>query len=479
MTDRVTDLCFLPAKILVDLIVTRKVSALEVMDAHLEAIERANPLFNAIVTLVQDQAREHAMQADATLDQGEPIGPLHGLPIVHKDLLLTKGIRTTFGSTVFDQFIPDKDALIVERLRAAGAITIGKTNTPEFGAGSQTFNNVFGATRNPYDPTKTCGGSSGGSAVALATGMTPLADGTDMGGSLRNPASFCNVVGLRPSPGRVPEWPRPTSWWHGPSVTGPMGRTVSDTALLLSVMAGPDPRDALSLSEPGDVFAKPLDRNFTGVRIAWTDNLGKLPFDRQVIDVFNNQRTILESLGCHIEDDTPDLSNADEIFKAWRAWTFELTYGDIVDAHPNEVKDTIVWNVQEGRRLTGTRLGEIERLRTDLYHRVLSFMTNYEFLLLPVSQVPPFDINKPYVTDINGIKMETYIDWMRSCYYVTVMGLPALSVPAGFTQDGLPVGLQIVGRARADLSVLQLAHAFEKATGHWKQHPILPGNLPH
>ena len=475
----VTDLCFLPAKTLVDLITTRRVSALEVMDAHLKVIERANPLLNAIVTLVQDQAREHAIRADAKLDQGEHIGPLHGLPIVHKDLLLTKGIKTTFGSTIFDQFIPDKDALIVERLRAAGAITIGKTNTPEFGAGSQTFNNVFGVTRNPYDLTKTCGGSSGGSAVALATGMTPLADGTDMGGSLRNPASFCNVVGLRPSPGRVPEWPRPTSWWHGPSVTGPMGRTVADIALLLSVMAGPDPRDALSLNEPGDVFAQPLDRNFTGVRIAWTDNLGNLPFDRKVIDVFNNQRTTLESLGCHVEDATPDLSNADEIFKAWRAWSFELTYGNIVDAHPNEVKDTIAWNVQEGKRLTGTRLGEIERLRTDLYHRVLSFMTNYEFLLLPVSQVPPFDINQPYVTNINGMKMDTYIDWMRSCYYVTVMGLPALSVPAGFTQDGLPIGLQIVGRARADLSVLQLAHAFEKATGYWKQHPPFTENPSH
>ena len=383
------DLCFLPAKTLAELIATRKVSAREVMDAHLAAIDRVNPLLNAIVTLVPDQARERAVQADAALDRGDRVGSLHGLPVAHKDLVLTKGIRTTFGSTVFDQFIPDEDALLVERVRAAGAIAIGKTNTPEFGAGSQTFNDVFGATRNPYDPTKTCGGSSGGAAVALAAGMTPLADGTDMGGSLRNPASFCNVVGFRPSPGRVPEWPRLTSWWHGPSVTGPMARTVADVALLLSVMAGPDLRDPLSLGEPGATFAQPLDRDFTGVRVAWTDDLGGLPFDPRVIAVVGTQRATLESLGCHVENAAPDLSDADEIFKAWRAWTFELSYGEVVDAHPTDVKDTIAWNVEEGRRLTGPRLGEIERLRTELYHRVRRFMSTYDFLVLPVAPGSP------------------------------------------------------------------------------------------
>ena len=442
------------------------------MEAQLAAIDRVNPkTLNAIVTLVPDEARERAVKADAALARGDRVGPLHGLPVAHKDLVPTKGIRTMFGSKVFAQFVRDEDALLVQRLRAASAITIGKTNTPEFGAGSQTFNDVFGVTRNPYDLTKTCGGSSGGAAVALAAGMTPLADGTDMGGSLRNPASFCNVVGLRPSPGRVPEWPRLTSWVPGQSVSGPMGRTVADVALMLSAMAGPDPRDPLSLDEPGTTFAQSLERDFAGVRIAWTEDLGGLPFDPRVTAVVDEQRATLEALGCTLEDAAPDLSDADEIFKVWRAWAFELAYGEIVETHSTEVKDTVAWNVAQGRRLTGPQLGAVERLRTDLYHRVRAFMETHDFLALPVSQVPPFDIDQPYVTEINGTPMETYIDWMRSCYYVTVMGLPAVSVPAGFTPEGLPVGLQIVGRSRDDLGVLQLAHAVEQATGFGKRRP--------
>ena len=250
-----------------------------------------------------------------------------------------------------------------------------------------------------------------------------------------------------------------------------MGRTVADVALMLSAMAGPDPRDPLSLDEPGTTFAQSLERDFAGVRIAWTEDLGGLPFDPRVTAVVNEQRATLEALGCTLEDAAPDLSDADEIFKVWRAWAFELAYGEIVETHPTEVKDTVAWNVAQGRRLTGPQLGAVERLRTDLYHRVRAFMETHDFLALPVSQVPPFDIDQPYVTEINGTPMETYIDWMRSCYYVTVMGLPAVSVPAGFTPEGLPVGLQIVGRSRDDLGVLQLAHAVEQATGFGKRRP--------
>ena len=473
-----TDLCFLPAVTLARLIADRQVSAREAIDAHIAQIDRVNPALNAIVTLVPDQARAHAEHADAVLARGGPIGPLHGLPVAHKDLVLTKGIRTTFGSKTFEHFVPDEDALLVERIRAAGAITIGKTNTPEFGAGSQTFNDVFGTTRNPYDPTKTCGGSSGGAAVALATGMVPLADGTDMGGSLRNPASFCNVVGLRPSPGRVPVWPGLTAWFPSPSVSGPMARTVSDAALLLSVLAGPDPRDPQSLADEGTTFARPLGRDFSGVRVAWSQDVGGLPFDARVTDVVGRQRSTLESLGCIVEEAAPDLSDADEIFKVWRAWYFELAYGEILDTHPAQLQETVVWNVEQGRRLTGPRLGEIERQRTELYHRVRTFMDGYEFLVLPVSQVPPFDVRLPYVPEIDGTPMDTYIDWMRSCYYITVTGLPALSVPAGFTQDGLPVGLQIVGRYHGDFEVLQLAEAFEQATGFWKERPPTASQPP-
>lgn len=465
-----TDLCFLPATELAHRIRTRSVSCREVMEAHLVQIERVNPKVNAIVTLLPERALEHAHQADEALARGMELGPLHGLPIAHKDLVLTKGIRTTFGSPIFKDFVPDQDEIIVERLRNAGAITIGKTNTPEFGAGSQTFNAVFGETLNPYDLSKTCGGSSGGAAVALACGMQPLADGSDLGGSLRNPASFCNVVGFRPSPGRVPVWPARVAWCPLP-VEGPMARTVQDVALMLSVIAGPDPRAPLSISEPGYPFRRSLERNFAGVRIAWSRDLGGLPVDPRVTAVIEKQRSVFSVLGCTVEEAQPDLHDADEAFRVWRAWLFELGFGEMLRTHRAQMKDTVVWNIEEGVKLTGPQIGQAERKRTELYQRMRQFMEQYEFLILPVSQVPPFEVQQRYVTEINGIKLDTYLDWMRSCYYVTVTGLPAISVPCGFTPEGLPVGVQIVGRHHDDFGVLQLAQAFEQTTGFGRQRP--------
>jgi amidase len=465
-----TEICFLTATELARRIRAKAVSAREVMEAHLVQIDRVNPKVNAIVTLLPELAMAQAKQADEALARGEEIGPLHGLPVAHKDMVPTKGIRTTYGSRIFKDYVPDHDGLIVERLRKAGAIAIGKTNTPEFGAGSQTFNEVFGATLNPYDTTKTCGGSSGGAAVALACGMLPIADGSDTGGSLRNPANFCNVVGFRTSPGRVPVWPTPLGWW-GISVQGPMARTVQDTALMLSAIAGPDPRSPIALSEPGRLFARPLGRDFKGVRIAWSRDLGGLPVDTRITPVLDGQRPVFEALGCVIDDATPDFSDADEIFQVWRAWRMELAYGEHVRNRRELVKDTVIWNVEAGMKLTGPQLGQAERKRTDLYQRLRQFMETYDFLVLPVSQVPPFDVKQPYITEINGIKMQTYIDWMKSCYYITVTGLPAISVPGGFTPEGLPVGIQIVGRHQDDFGVLQLAHAFEQATAHWKARP--------
>jgi amidase len=279
-----TELCFTPATELARLIRAKQVSAVEAMQAHLGQIERVNPQVNAIVTLLPERALEGARAADAALARGEPVGPLHGLPIAHKDLVPTAGIRTTWGSPIYADHVPEVDALIVQRLRAAGAITIGKTNTPEFGAGSQTFNAVFGETRNPYDLSKTCGGSSGGAGAALACGMLPIADGSDLGGSLRNPGNFNNVVGLRPSPGRVPAWPTPLPWQPF-SVLGPMARTVADVALLLSAIAGPDDRHPISIAEPGVGFRQPLGRDFHGVRVAWAPALGGLPVDPRVTAV--------------------------------------------------------------------------------------------------------------------------------------------------------------------------------------------------
>ena len=442
----------------------KDLSAREVVAAHLERIDRVNLAVNAIVTRVTEPALDRARAADEALARGEPCGPLHGLPVVHKDLQITRGIRTTFGSPIFKDFVPDEDSLIVQRIRAAGAILLGKTNTPEFGAGSQTFNPVFGATRNPYDVTKTCGGSSGGAAVALACGMTAIADGTDMGGSLRNPASFCSVVGLRPSPGRVPAWPSRLAW-STLSVDGPMGRTVGDVALLLSAIAGPDPRSPIALGEPGAIFARPLDRQFAGVRIAWWTDLGGLPVDPRVRSLVNAMRPAFESLGCRVEEAEPDFSNADEMFKTLRAYSFVTGLGPVVAEHREVVKDTILWEIDRGARLTARDIGRAELNRTELYHRMRTFMERYEFFVLPVVQVPPFDIDQPYVTEIDGVEMETYIDWMKSCYYISVTGLPAISVPAGFTGDGLPVGIQIVGRHQDDWGVLQLAHAFERVRG--------------
>jgi amidase len=468
------DICFMPATQLAQAIRSKQLSAREVMEAHLAQIERVNPKVNAVVTLLPEQALEQASAADEALARGETVGLLHGLPIAHKDLVNTKGIRTTSGSPIFKEFVPDEDALIVERLKKAGAITIGKTNVPEFGAGSQTYNEVFGETLNPYDLTKTCGGSSGGAAVALACGLQPLADGSDMGGSLRNPANFCNVVGFRPSPGRVPSWPKLTAW-ATLSVEGPMARTVQDVALMLQAIAGPDLRSPIAIAEPANLFARPLERDFKEVRIAWSRNLGEFPVDPRITAVLESQRHIFESLGCTVEEAQPDFSDADEIFKVLRAWSFEISMGELLKTHRDQLKETVIWNVEAGTKLTGPQVGQAEMKRTQLYHRVRAFMESYEYLILPVSQVPPFDVKQRYITEINGVEMATYIDWMKSCYYITVTGHPAISVPCGFTPEGLPVGIQIVGRHQADFSVLQLAHAFEQATGFWKQRPGVVG----
>ncbi len=400
----------------------------EVLQAHLAQIERVNPKVNAIVTLRADEALAEARAADAALARGEEGGPLFGLPVAHKDLVPTRGLRTTWGSPIYKDHVPEHDGLIVERIKAAGAITIGKTNTPEFGAGSQTFNEVFGRTLNPYDPSKTCGGSSGGAAVALASGLVPIADGSDLGGSLRNPASFCNVVGFRPSPGRVPTWPSELGWAPF-SVEGPMARTVADVALLLSAMAGPDPRSPIAIDEPGARFRGPLGRSFAGVRVAWSRDLGGLPIDPRVTAVIDAQRATFQALGCAVEDGQPDFSDAREIFQVWRGWQFESRYAPLLEHHRHQLKDTIIWNLEQGQKITGPQLAAAERKRTALYHRVREFMAAREFLILPVTQVPPFDVHAPYVTEINGVTLPTYIDWMRACSDITVTGLPAISVP--------------------------------------------------
>ena len=463
------DICYMKALDLSALLRNKKISAREVMQAHLNQIARLNAKVNAIITLLpEDELMTGAKAADESLAKGNTTGSLHGLPMAVKDLTETKGIRTTFGSPIWKDNIPQQDALIVQRQKKAGAIIIGKTNVPELGMGSQTFNPLFGPTLNPYDVSKTCGGSTGGGAVALACGMMPLADGSDMGGSLRNPGSFCNVVGLRTSPGRVPVVSK--LGWQGLSVQGPMARSVSDCAFLLSVQAGPDNRSPISIMENPAQFAEPLKRDFKNVKIAFIKGFG-LPWEREVKDAVNAQRKVFESLGCIVEEDEPDMTDANECFVNFRHWQYEAQYGDLLAANSDKMNDYTKWHIAEGQKLTATYLSRLEMKRTALYRRMQQFLEQYEFLIMPVSQVLPFDVNTHYPTQIEGVQMLTYLDWMRSAYYISVVGNPALSVPCACSKNGLPIGMQIVGRHNADLAVLQMGYAFEQATGIGNQRP--------
>ncbi|HJN93051.1 MAG TPA: amidase family protein, partial [Dehalococcoidia bacterium] len=338
--------------------------------------------------------------------------------------------------------------------------------------GSQTFNTLFGATRNPYDTSKTPGGSGGGAAAALAARLVPIADGSDLGGSLRNPASFCNVVGLRPTAGRVPSYPAAQAWGNM-SVTGPMGRSVADAALLLSAMAGPDSRNPISLEEPGTRFMEPLDRDLRGLRVAWSPDLGGLPVDARVLKVCESARGVFEGLGAEVEEACPDLSDAMEIFHALRAGVFATNFANAYENSRDLLKDTVIWNVEQGRKLTAVDVGRAEAARTQLYYRMQAFFERYDVLILPVAQTVPFPVEQEWVEEINGVRFENYLEWMRSCAMITVTGSPAISIPCGFTAEGLPVGLQIVGRPRDDFELLQIAHAFEQATRHGERAPEL------
>ena len=465
------DVIFASARELAGQIRNRQVSAREVMQAFLAQIARLNPTLNAIVAKLDDDAcLKLAGEADRALASGNPVGPLHGLPTAFKDLEPAVGFPQTKGSPIYRDFMPAEDSLIVERIRGAGAIPIGKTNVPEFGMGSQTYNTVYGTTRNPYDPSKTAGGSSGGAAAALASGMLPFADGGDLGGSLRNPANFNNIVALRPSVGLVPMAPVQIPF-VGVSVKGPMARSVADVAWLLSIVAGEDPRDPASFASEASSFAGPLERDLRGVRVAWCLDLGGLPLDRRVRSVLEAQRKTFEDLGCSVEDACPDLGNVDEIFLTIRRWASWNTYGPLLAEHRSRMKPEAVWEIESGRTVTGEDLARALIEQGQLLERVRVFQQRYEFLICAVNQVPPFDANEPWPKSIEGVAMESYVAWMKSAYWISTTCRPAISVPAGFTPEGLPVGVQIVGRYRDDLNVLKMAHAFEQATGQGKRRP--------
>ncbi|MFF4772371.1 amidase [Microtetraspora fusca] len=462
-----TDPHYLTATEMSRLLLSKQVSAVELAEAHLRRIEEVNGRVNAIVTLTPERALDQARRADEALARGEVLGPLHGLPVAHKDLVDTAGVRTTYGSRLFADHVPTEDDLLVRRVRAAGGVMIGKTNTPEFGTGSHTVNEVFGITRNPYDLARSAGGSSGGATAALASGMVPLADGSDMGGSLRNPASFCNVAGLRPTPGRVPSLSRQAAWFTL-GVPGPMARTVADLALFMRAISGFDPCSPYAVREGGEVFGASLEMDVTRVRIAYSPDLGGLPVDPETARLTAEAAGTLSEMGARVKLVDLDLSDAEDCFRVQRAWFYALNYGDLSGVGPN-----VAWNVERGREVTGADLARAERLRTALYHRMNAFFDEHDFLIAPVSQVPPFPADDPYVTEIAGQPMPDYLAWMRSCYWISVLSAPAMSVPCGFTSDGLPVGLQIVGRPWADLDVLRLGLTFERATRRGERRPPL------
>ena len=452
-----------PATEQADAVRRREISARELLDLHLQQIAALNPRLTAIVSLDEERARAGAAAADDHLARGYPVGSLHGLPFAVKDTHDVAGWRTTYGSALFADHVPHRDDLVVERIRRAGAVLLGRTNVPEFAAGSHTFNRVFGTTRNPIDPSRSAGGSSGGAAAALAAGMVPLADGSDMGGSLRNPASFCGVVGLRPSLGRVPSWPA-ANQWETTSVSGPLARTVGDVALLLSVMAGPDPRVPMALAQPGHTFAPPLHGSLVGRRVGWTRDLGGLfEVDDRVAAVVEEAGRTMVRAGAHVYSGHPDLTAADECFRTLRAWHFQAAYGDLLRAHPDEIKASLADNIRAGEPLTGADVARAYQQRTALAETMREFFTDYDLLAMPVSQVPPFPAEEEYPTVINGKPMDDYLSWMRSAYVITVTGCPAISVPAGRTPEGWPVGVQLVAPHGHDRRLLEVAAAFENA----------------
>ena len=475
------DIVLMDAAALSKAIHSRKISCVEVMGAYLDHIERVNPRVNAIVALQERgdllmQARER----DAQLGRGESMGVLHGFPHAVKDLQAVKGMRTTQGSAILKDFVPPLDGIMVQRLRDAGAIFIGKTNTPEFGLGSHTYNEVYGATRNAYDLNRSAGGSSGGAAVSLALRMLPLADGSDYGGSLRNPAGWNGVFGLRTSIGRVPNDAR-DAWLPSMSVTGPMARTVADLALLLSVQAGFDARVPLSLDGDGTEYQRGLEKSCKGVRIAWgADFKGHAPCEAGVLQICRKAAQSLESLGCIVEDAVPDF-NFDALWHATvrlRGWqqgaSIQAYYDD--PAKRALLKPEAVYEVELGMAQTAQDITAASIVRTDWSQTVRKFFERYDFLVLPTAQVFPFDIKQHWPREISGQEMQTYHEWMKGTLLVTMSGCPALAAPAGFNSAGLPIGIQIIAPNRQEFSCLQLAYAYENSSGYANRLPPLLGH---
>jgi amidase len=457
----------------VELLRQGEITPSELIDAALARIRAVDPAVNALPTLCVEQARDHARRMGASKAERGALGWLGGLPIAIKDLMNVAGVRSTMGSPIFADFVPEVSDIQVETLERRGAVVIARSNTSEFGAGANTFNEVFGKTRNPWNTALTCGGSSGGSAVALATGMVWLANGSDLGGSLRIPASFCSVVGLRPSPGWVAHGPSPAAF-DTLAVSGPMGRTVADVALMLDAMAGFDPRDPLSRPPPPRPFLERVRRPRKPKRVGFSPDLGFLPVDPEVRWIAETAAARLADTGATVEFAAPDFSGAREIFRVLRALRFVTTLGPTYAQHRARLKPDIIWNIEEGMKLSAEEIARATLERESLYQRVVVYFGDYDLLLTPAVIVPPFDVDQRYVEEVEGHRFETYVDWLGITYAVTLAGCPALSLPCGFTRNGLPVGLQMVGRPYGDGELLGFAGLLEQALGLANKTPIDP-----
>ena len=448
------DLIRLSARSVRDLLKDRQVSPLELLDALEHRISEVDGAVNALPTLCFERARQRARERDFS-------GlPLAGIPVAIKDLLPVSGVRTTFGSMAYRDHIPEASDLLVERIEAAGGIVYAKSNTPEFGAGANTFNDVFGFTRNPWNTALSAAGSSGGSAVALATGMAWLATGSDLGGSLRNPASFCSIVGLRPSQGRIASDPGETAF-NRLSMEGPMARNVNDAAMLLDVMAGYDRRDPMSLDDPAESFEEAAISENVPPRIAFSPDLGVTPVDPEVAEICERAALRFEELGAHVEKAQPDFSGLQDVFQVHRALSFATSLGPELEANRDTFKPEIVWNVEKGLALTGQDIMNAMVERSEIYRRANTFFSDFDLILTPATIVPPYPVEQRFVQRVGDHEFSNYIEWCSIAYAFTVLGAPALSVPCGFTQSGLPVGLQIAAPLREETRLLAAASALE------------------
>ena len=468
-----TELTRLSAREAVALLTSGKVSPHEMIDAAFARIAAVDEQVNALPTLCHDRAHDHARRIMESGPPGGSLPWLGGLPIAVKDMVNVAGVRSTKGSPIYADYVPERSDVLVETLEARGAIVIAKSNTPEFGAGANTFNEVFGKTRNPWNRTKSPGGSSGGSAVALATGQVWLATGSDFGGSLRNPASFCSVVGFRSSPGRVARGPR-THPFGAFSIEGPMARNVADVAMMFDAQVGHHSMDPISMPAPAEPFSAALEALVGPKRVAFSRDLGVVPVASEIGDICASAARRFEDLGADVVEACPDLHDAVDIFRVLRAAQFVSNFTPLLEKHRDKLKPEMVWNIEEGLKLTSDEISRAERDRAVLYGRVVAFFEDYDLLLCPATIVPPFDIDSRYVTEVEGHEFETYVDWMAICFAITLTACPAISVPCGFTGDGLPVGLQIVGRPRGESALLAAAYLFEQAAGIARMTPRDP-----